>query len=155
MEINIVEKNNLDLYAYNDENLLFYSRFKHFYLKKNVVRIYNQNDELILELKNYQILFLIKYKIVFQERKITKNITEIKDEEIRFDYDKIIEKRTNLFTLNQNASYFSSDIEIAKLKQKMWNFPQKMQITFDDNKLEFLNIFIIHILATRTGLSSD
>jgi hypothetical protein len=155
MELIIVEKNNRDLYVYEDKMLLFYSTFKYFWLKRNVVKIYDSKNDLILELQNYQILFFVKYKIIFQNRQITKNITKINDREIFFDYDKTISRQTNLFLLNQNATYSLGEVEIAKSKQKMWNFPQKMQITFIDAKLEFLGVFIIHILATRTGLSSD
>ncbi|MFH6996422.1 hypothetical protein ACHRVZ_00740 [Flavobacterium sp. FlaQc-57] len=157
MEIEIVENRKQSLFAYKNGELLFYSTIKFNWLKKNLVKIFDSNDDLILELQSYESPFSsAKYKILFQNKEKTKYISEITQTNIFFNQNKSLRKtRGNHFSFNTNFSYFADRTKVADIKQKFWSSLQKMFLQVHDEKIEFLDQIIIHILAIRTGFNSN
>ncbi|MFG4002389.1 hypothetical protein [Flavobacterium aquidurense] len=156
MDIEFVENKKQSLYAYKDDELLFYSTIKFNWLRKNSVKIFDFNDDLILELLSYESPFgSAKYEILFQNKEKTKDIIEITGVYIS-DHNKILRRTTaNYFSLNNSFSYFLEGNTIADVKEKFWSSSQKMSLKIDVEKGEFLNNIIIHILSTRTGYNSN
>ncbi|KQX00624.1 hypothetical protein [Flavobacterium sp. Root420] len=157
MKIEIVENRKQSLFAYKNDELLFYSTIKFNWLKKNLVKIFDSNDDLILELQSYEPPFSSpKYKILFQDIEKTKDISEITEIDMFFNLNKSLRKtKGNYFSFNTNFSYFSETIKIADIKQKFWSSTQKMYLEINDENIDFLNYIMIHILSTRTGYNSN
>ena len=157
MEIEIVENTKQSLFAYKNDDLLFYSTIKFNWLKKNLIKIFDCNDVLILELQSYNPPFSsAKYKILFQNIERTKNISEITEINMFFNLDKSLRKtKGNYFSFNTNFSYYSETVKIADVKQKFWSSLQKMHLEVNDENFDFLNYIIIHIISTRTGYNSN
>ena len=157
MKIEIVENRKQSLFAYKNDELLFYSTIKFNWLKKNLVKIFDSNDDLILELQSYEPPFSsAKYKILFQNIEKTKDISEITEIDMFFNLNKSLRKtKGNYFSFNINFSYFSETIKIADIKQKFWSSTQKMYLEINDENIDFLNYIMIHILSTRTGYNSN
>ncbi|MBS7253905.1 hypothetical protein [Flavobacterium branchiicola] len=157
MEIKIIEDKKQSLYAYKNDQLLFYSTIKFNWLRKNLVRIFDSNDQLVLELQISETPFgSAKFKILFQNKGLIKDVTEITKTNILFDGNKKIRKTSeNLFSFNLKSSYFLEKSKIADVEGKFWTTTQKFYIDFDSEYEEFLNLVIIHILATRTGYNSN
>ena len=98
MDIEFVENKKQSLYAYKDDELLFYSTIKFNWLRKNLVKIFDFNDDLILELLSYESPFgSAKYEILFQNKEKTKDIIEITGVYIS-DHNKILRRtKANYF----------------------------------------------------------
>lgn len=156
MEIKIIENKKQSLYVYKNDELLFYSTIKFNWTRKNLVKIFNSNDELIIEVQSYEPMFgSAKYKIIFQNKEEIKDcIIGITEDQIFFNDNKILNKQNSDFlSFNQNCLYFFNKIMIAKIEQKMWNSPQKIILNIDEKESNFLNV-IIHVLIVRTGYDS-
>lgn len=156
-EIEIVENKKQCLFAYKNDNLLFYSTIDFKWTKKNLVKIFDKNDNLILEIQSYDAPFRSpKFKILSQKNLKGKNIREITTDFISFDNDKTLSRhRDDFFSLNQNYSHFFNQIKIAETKQKAWNSLQKINLNVDEKYLDFQDLIIIHDLVVRTGYNSD
>lgn len=156
MEIEIVENRKQSLFVYKNDKLLFYSTIKFNWLRKNLVKIFDSSDDLILELQSYKPPFSSeKYIILFQNREKTKDISEITSISMFFNLNKNLRKTTdNYFSFNTSFSYFLDRIKIAHLKQKFWSSTQKISLQVDDENIEFLDQIIIHILSIHTGYNS-
>jgi hypothetical protein len=151
MKISIIEKDGQNLYACKDDKLIFYSHIKYNHFKRNVLKIFDGNNHQILELKLFRPFLNTRYKIISQDKTVTKDISKISDSEVCFEQIKLIQrKREHFFALNLNASYFSENRHIADVKQKMWYSSKKIQLLIEEKDSEFLKIIIIHILATCT-----
>ncbi len=152
MEIEIIENKKQSLYVYKADELLFYSTIKFNWHRKNLVKIFNSNEDLIFELQSYAAPFRsTKYKILYQNL----NIENITDDFLRFDEDKILKnKRSDFLSFNQNSFYLHNGIKIAETKQKLWDSPQRIMLNLDENFLELLTLIIIHILSIKTGFNS-
>ena len=156
MEIEIIEKKDQNLYVYQNSNLLFYSKLKWNYLKRNVITIFDENDEIVIEFQSYTLFFISKFKILKQVNNTINKITNISDDFISYGKNKNIEKEIdNYFSFNLNFSYFYKKRKIAEVKQKLYSFPQKILLKIDEKDIEFRNSVVIHILAIRTGYLSD
>lgn len=157
MEIKILENKKRSLYAYKNDELLFYSTFKFNWLRKNLVKIFDSNDELIIELQSYEPPFgSTKYKILYQNNEKTKNVSQITETHIFFNLNKSIRRtRGNYFSFNTKFSYFSDIIKISDIKEKFWSSLQNLSLTIDIENIDFLDQIIIHILSTRTGYDSN
>ncbi len=153
MEIEIVENKKQSLYVYKADELLYYSTIKFNWLNKNLIKIFNSNNDLVLEIQRHTGPFRsTTYKILFQNIKI-KDVT---DDSLSFDEDKILKNIKNDFlSFNQNSIYLCNEIKVAEIKQKLWNSPQKIILNVDEKFLDFLNFIIIHVLLTKTGHNSD
>lgn len=152
MEIEIVENKKQSLYVYNSDELLFYSTIKFNFLKKNLIKIFDFNNQLILELESHVTPFRsTKYKILFQNIKI-ENIT---DDFLGFDEDKILKNiKSDFLKFNQNSVYLYNGIKVAEIKQKLWESQQRIMLNIDEEFLSFSNFIIIHVLSTKTGYNS-
>lgn len=157
MTVEILEDKKQSLFAYKNNDLLFYSTIKFNWLKKNLVKIFDSNDNLILELQSHNPPFSSsKYKILFQNKEKTKDISEISEIKLFFNLNKSLRKtKGNYFSFNTNFSYFSETIKIADIKQKFWSSSQKLSLEINPENIDFLNHIIIHILSTRTGYNSN
>ena len=153
MIIEIVKKNKQGLFAYKDGNLLFYSILKS-NLTSRIVNIYNQNNDLLLELKCRSFFIKSFYKISFQNQLLTSFINEINGRSIIFDHDKCLTLRPKYY-ISFNYNYYFREAEIAQLKKKILSFSSKMILDINDDKLEFLDQIIIHILSIETEVSVD
>ncbi|CAA9201987.1 hypothetical protein [Flavobacterium collinsii] len=151
MTIEFTEDKKQSFFAYKNDELLFYSTIKFNWLRKNLVKIFNSNNDLILELQSYEPVFSSpKYKILFQNKQKTKDISEITELNLFFDINKKIRKTNeNLFSFKTSFSYYSTTTKIADLKVKYWS--SKMSLQINDENIEFLDPIIIHLLSTYTG----
>jgi len=157
MTVEILEDKKQSLFAYKNNDLLFYSTIKFNWLKKNLIKIFDSNGNLILELQSHNPPFSSsKYKILFQNKERTKDIIEISEIKLFFSLNKSLRKtKGNYFSFNTNFSYFSETIKIADIKQKFWSSSQKLSLEINPENIDFLNHIIIHILSTRTGYNSN
>jgi hypothetical protein len=157
MKIEFLENRKQSLFAYQNGELLFYSTIKFNWLKKNLVKIFDYNDDLIIELQTYESPFSsAKYKILFQNIEKTRDISEITETNLFFNFDKSLRKtKGNIFSFNTSFSYFLDRTKIADIKQKFWSTSQKMSLEINDENVEFLDYLIIHVLSTRTGYNSN
>ncbi|MFZ0596047.1 MAG: hypothetical protein WAM46_03615, partial [Flavobacterium sp.] len=107
MEIEIIEKQNQSLVAYKDGELLFYSTIKFSLLKKNLITIFDSNDNLIIELRSYDAPFKsLKLEILSQDIDVTEKISEISKNEIIFNQNKKLKiQKEDFFSFNQNCFY--------------------------------------------------
>ncbi|KUJ62997.1 hypothetical protein AR687_06285 [Flavobacteriaceae bacterium CRH] len=154
MVIEIIEKKNESLFVYKEGKLLFYSTVKFNWISKNI-KIYNQNDILLLELAYKSVFFKSTYKILYQNKFLTSLLTEVDGESIFFDTDKTITiKPANFISLSHNFNYFFKENKIAEVKQNIWRISTKYELYLKDENLEFLDQIIIHILSIKTGFSS-
>ncbi|TPG37547.1 hypothetical protein [Flavobacterium pectinovorum] len=151
MEIEIIEKQNQCLVAYNDGVLLFYSTIKSNWFNR-IIKIYNPYDVLVLELKDDAFF----YEILHQNKFMTKLISRISKEAIIFSNDKrLFTKSAYFITINNNFNYFFEGRKIAQVKQKIINFSTKFLLTINDEDLEFADQIIFHVLSIKTGFSID
>ncbi|WP_431241583.1 hypothetical protein ACQ9BO_16265 [Flavobacterium sp. P21] len=157
MEIEIIENNKQSLFVYKNGELLFYSTIKFNFLRKNIIKIFDSNDELVLELKSYQTPFSsAKFEILFQNKDKTNDINEITEVYLTFDHNQTIRRiGENHFSFNLKSSYFINKIKIADIKLKFWTSTQKMSLNLNLEYEEFLDSIIFHILSTRTGYNSN
>lgn len=89
MEVEIVENRKQSLFAYKNGELLFYSTIKFNWLKKNLVKIFDSKDNLLLELQSYDAPFRpLNLKVLSQNIDKTKNIIQISEYEIVFNENK-------------------------------------------------------------------
>ncbi|MGN7812733.1 hypothetical protein [Flavobacterium sp. 22076] len=153
MEIEIVENKEQNLFVYKDEKLLFYSTIKFNWLRKNLIKIFDSNHKLILEIQSYETPFRsLKYKILFQDS----NIEDISEDLIYFDGGKTIKnQKSDFLSFNQNCFYTYKGNKVAETKQKLWNSPQKIILNIDEKDLNLLKFIIIHILSRKTGYNSN
>lgn len=156
MEFEIIETKNQTLYVYQNDDLMFYSKLKWNWLKRDVITIFDENDEIVIEFQSFAVFFMSKFKVLKQNNKITNKISKISDSHLSYGKDKKIERQIdNYFSFNLNFSYFCNKRKIAEVKQKLYSFPQKILINIDVKNIEFRNAVLIHILAIRTGYSHD
>ena len=157
MEIEIIEDYKQSLFVYKNGELLFYSTIKFSFLRKNIIKIFDSNDELVLELKSYETPFsLAKFEILFQNKDKTKNINEITKVYLTFDQNQTIRRiGENHFSFNLKSSYFINKIKLADIKLKFWTSTQKMSLNLNLEYEEFLDSIIFHVLSTRTGYNSN
>lgn len=153
MEIEILEKNKKSQFAYKDGNLLFYSTLKSNWTSR-IIKIFNQNNDLVLELKCRSFFMKSIYKILFQNELLTTSITEINGRSIIFDQDKHLTVKPKSY-ISFSYNYYSGNAEIAELKKNILSSANKMIIDVKDDKLEFLDQIIIHVLSIETGVSVD
>lgn len=73
MEIKIEEGKNQSLYAYKNNELVFYSISKHNWFKQ-VISIFDSEDKLVLEIKSKISFFLISLKLYFMQQLITEKL---------------------------------------------------------------------------------
>ncbi|MBS7230627.1 hypothetical protein KHA90_06295 [Flavobacterium psychroterrae] len=156
MEIEIVENKKQSLYAYKNNELLFYSTGK-FNWYKTIIKVYNYNDDLVLNLESKVIFINNSYKILFQNENLLNNILGITDSHLFFDKNKSLKKNYNdrLFSINWNYHYTSEETKIAEVTQNLWKSPRKISLNINDENLDFLDSIIIHILAVQTGNSDN
>ncbi|MCD9573931.1 hypothetical protein [Flavobacterium soyae] len=156
MEIEIIEDKNQNLFVYKDGKLLFYSTIKFNWLRKNLIKIFDSNDDLILELQSYEPVFSsAKYEILFQDKDKIKDIIEINKSYIS-NQDTILRiTPENIFSFNTDFSYFLDGIKVADIKHKFWSSSQKISVLFDNENIELLDQIIIHILSIHTGYNSN
>ncbi|UWY27169.1 hypothetical protein N4T20_15710 [Flavobacterium sp. TR2] len=157
MKIELVENKKQSLYVYENDILLFYSTIDFKWTKKNIIKIFDDKDDLILEIEILQLPFkLQKIKILFQKTIEEKVIKDFTYDYILFNKNENLKRqKDDFFDLNQNYSYSLKGIKIAQTKQKMWNSPQKISLEINDQYLYYKNLIIIHILVMRTGFNSD
>ncbi|KRD10516.1 hypothetical protein ASE21_12530 [Flavobacterium sp. Root901] len=153
MKIEIIEDKKQSLFVYNNDELLFYSVIKFNWLRRNSIKIFDGNDNLIIELKTYESPFRSsKYKIQFQDE----NIQIITEDYISVDENIILKNnRSTFLSFNQNCFYTYGENKVAETKQKLWNSPQKIILNIDEKYLSFLKFIVIHILSTKTGSNSN
>ncbi|MEO7976415.1 hypothetical protein [Flavobacterium sp.] len=156
MKVEIVEGKNHSLYAYKDNELLFYSTMDFNFWKKTKIKIFNKNDILILELQRKEFFInLIKndFKILFQNSGFIKNIMEINSDLIHYEENKKIVKNNIYFlSFGSQYSYNLNGIKIGKVNQKkFWASRRFFLVEINDNDLEYLEYIIIHFLANNTN----
>ena len=152
MEIEIIENKKQNLYVYKNDDLSFYSTIHVNWTNRNI-KIYNQDDNLLLNVKVQTLLFKTTYKILFQSELMNKAVSNITDYHIFFDQNKNLKLSLNNFSFNPNFSYFLGETKIAYVKQKIWSSLQKITLYIDDENLEFLDQIIIHLLVKKTGFN--
>lgn len=156
MEINIVEKKDQNLYVYHNEELLFYSKLKWNWFKRNVITVFNKNDELVIEFQSYVSFYSTKFKILKQNKEKISDINNIEENVVNIGENVSIKRVIeNHFAFNWNFIYRHNGNKIAEVKQKLYGFPQRIFLNIVEENNEFKNAIIIHILAIRTGFSSD
>ena len=92
MEIEIIEKKNQNLYVYQNGNLIFHSKLKWNYFKRNVITIFDENDEIVIEFQSFTLFFIPKFKILKQVNNFTNEISKIDDSFISYGENKNLEK---------------------------------------------------------------
>ena len=94
IQIEIIEKKDQNLYVYQNENLLFYSKLKWNWLKRNVVTIFDENNDLVIEFQSYTSFFITKFKILKQDNDKTYKISKINVAYINYGKNINLEKET-------------------------------------------------------------
>ena len=156
MEIEIIEKQNQSLFAYKENALLFYSKVNSNIINK-IIKVFNKDDNLVLELKITDLVFKNNYKIIFQNNELIDHITRINYRDIYFDDSKSFTKRYNnrIISFSWNYYYSYKQIKIAQVKHNTKYYPCKMLVNINDENLGFLNQILVHILSVRTADSND
>lgn len=156
MKIEIVEDKKQSLFAYKDEELLFYSTIKFNWLRRNLIKIFDCNDNLVLELKRTEPVFSSnKFKILFHNEVKLQGLVELNETFISFEKNKILKRKSNNFLTNINFSYFYNDNKIADIKEILWTSLQKQYLEIENENVHFLDQIIIHILSIKTGYNSN
>ncbi|MNX13969.1 hypothetical protein D3C86_437810 [compost metagenome] len=156
MEIDIVYTKE-GLSAYKDDNLLFYSKGSFNFINR-IVKLFNDNDKLLLEVKIIDLIFIDKYKIFFQDQDLLGyNITQMDYYEMCLDRGTSIKKRYNnrIISFNWNYYYLYEQNKIAQVKHNVKYYPILMVVNVNDENLSFVNLLLIHILLTRTNDPND
>ncbi|PXY47243.1 hypothetical protein [Flavobacterium hydrophilum] len=153
MILEIIQKGRQSLFVYQDGNLLFYSVVKFNWINR-IINIYNQNDDLLLELKCRSFFMKSNYKILFQNQSLNPFINEINSRSITFNTDKYLTVDSKYF-ISFNYNYYFRDTKIAELKKKIFSISSKMTLELNDENLEFSDQIIMHILSIETGVSVD
>ncbi|WP_163410942.1 LURP-one-related/scramblase family protein [Flavobacterium ajazii] len=153
MILEIIQKGTQSLFVYQDGQLLFYSVLKFNWINR-IINIYNQNDDLFLELKCRSFFMKSNYQILFQNQSLTPFINEINSRTITFNNDKHLTVNQKHF-ISFNYNYYFRDTKIAELKKKIFSTSFKMILDINDENLEFSNQIIMHILSIETGVSVD
>ena len=93
---------------------------------------------------------------MFQNKNITKDITEITKTSLSFNQNRTIKRISEkYFSFNLKHSYFLDKIKLADMKGKFWSTTQKISLNLNMEHEEFINPIIIHILSTKTGYNSN
>lgn len=147
------------LRAHKKDELLFYSRSSatNMNLFQRIIKVFNHDDNLVLELKITDLIIKSNYKILFQNNDLINHITRIDYCHIYFDENKNLIKRYNnrIISFNWNYYYVFKDIKIAQIKHNAKYYPCKMVVIIDNENLGFLNQILIHVLAMRTADPND
>ncbi|MDL2144517.1 hypothetical protein QQY79_18470 [Flavobacterium tructae] len=157
MEVEI-RYNKEGLSAHKNNELLFYSTTKINFLNTNrTIKIYNHDNNLVLELFITESIINTNYKILYYNNSLLANIEEIGLDDIHFDGGKNLKKRYNNRIISYYLDYYyiHEQTKIAQVKHKVKNHRCKMLITIEDQNLTFLNQILIHILSTRTADLND
>lgn len=152
MKVEIIQKNKQSLFAYNDGNLLFYSIIKPNWTDR-IVSIYNSNNDLLLELNCRSFFIKSFYKILFQNQSLI-SFVKINGRSIIFDHNKYLTIKPKYY-ISFNYNYYFGEFKIAEIKKKILSFSSKMILDIKDDKLEFLDQIVIHVLSIETGVSVD
>lgn len=156
MEIDILYTKE-GLGARKDDNLLFYSK-RNFNFINRIVKVFNYNNDLLLELKIIDLIFKNKYKILFQNQDLLGcNIIKMNYHEMYLDGGESIKKRYNnrIISFNWNYYYLYKQTKIAQVKHNVKYHPNMMVVNINDENLSFVNLLLIHILLTRTCDPND
>lgn len=158
MEIEVIYDKG-GLCAYKNDELLFYSTSSatNMNLFQRTIKVFNHDDNLVLELKMIDLIFKNNYKILFQNNDLIDHITKIDYGDIYFDENKSLKKRYNnrIISLNWNYYYMYEHIKIAQVKHNLKYYPCKMVVNIEDQNLGFLNQILIHVLSMRTADPND
>lgn len=155
MEIEIVDLDR-GLRAFKDNSLLFYSTVK-INIFNRIIKVFNYDDILVLELKVTDIILKINYKILFQNNDLINHIARIGYNSIFLDEDKSLKKRFNnrIISFNWNYSYFYNNVRIAQVKHNTKKYPCIMVLDIEEKNLNFRDQILIHILSTRIADPND
>lgn len=153
MILEIIQKRRQSLFVYQDGKLLFYSVVRFNWINR-IINIYNENDDLLLELKYRSFFMKSNYKILFQNQSLNPFINEINSRSITFNTDKHLTVDSKYF-ISFNYNYYFRDTKIAELKKKIFSTSSKMTLELNDENLEFSYLIIMHVLSIETGVSVD
>nr|WP_315239177.1 hypothetical protein [uncultured Flavobacterium sp.] len=153
MILEIIQKRRQSLFVYQDRKLLFYSVVRFNWINR-IINIYNENDDLLLELKYRSFFMKSNYKILFQNQSLNPFINEINSRSITFNTDKHLTVDSKYF-ISFNYNYYFRDTKIAELKKKIFSTSCKMTLELNDENLEFSYLIIMHVLSIETGVSVD
>lgn len=155
MEIEIVENKKQSLYVYRNDELLYYSTVE-FNWYKTIIKIFDHNNDLVLDLENRVIFINNYYKILFQKENLLNDISDITDDHILFNKNKKLKKKYNnrFISMNWNYHYTFEETRIAEVTQNLWKSPRRILLNMNDENLDFLHSIIFHILAVQTGNSN-
>ncbi|WP_433830689.1 hypothetical protein [Flavobacterium anhuiense] len=140
-----------------DDNLLFYSKGNSNFINR-IVKVFNPNNNLLLELKIIDLIFKNKYKILFQNQDLLGfNITHVNYYDMSLDGGTSFKKRYNnrIISFNWNYYYLYGETKIAQVKHNVKDHPNMMVVNVNDDNLSFLNWILIHVLLTRTCDPND
>ncbi|WP_337965682.1 hypothetical protein [uncultured Flavobacterium sp.] len=156
MEIDIRYAKKGGLEAYNNEELLFYSTVNHNLFSRNI-KVFSNDDILVLELKISDLIFTNHYKILFQNNDFIDPIEWIDVGHIYFSKNKTLIKRYNhrIISFYWNYYYIYEDVKVAQIKHNVKYHPSKMIVIIEDQNASFLNKILIHVLAMRTADPND
>src|SRR5271167_2899867 len=104
MDIEIIEKNNKRVFVYKEGELLFYSIIKFNWINR-ILKIYNSNNDLIIELQIGGFFMESTFAILFQNDNLLHNITAISESQIYFDENRSLKKRYNNRIISFNWNY--------------------------------------------------
>ncbi|GEM_PF-4394155 len=155
MEIKIIQVNK-SLRAFKDNSLLFYSTAK-INIFNRIIKVFNCDDILVLELKITDLIFKTSYKILFQNNNLINHIEEISYKEILFDNGESFVKRFNhrIISYYHNYYYIYKNTKIVQVNHNTKNYRCKMIVDIDDQNSCFLNQILVHILSMRIADPND
>ena len=152
MEFKIIEQKNRGLNIYKNENVIFYSTIKRNWLNTNLIEIFDNSGNKIIELKRTG-LFTDKIKIINQNVELSENISEIKTLKICYGKNIQIKSSITIFPFLNPKKFYLNNIKIGTLKEK-FKSKKEFILSIEEKNIEYLNPILFYVLAINTDFEN-
>jgi hypothetical protein len=152
VEFKIIEQKNRGLNIYKNENIIFYSTIKRNWLNTNLIEIFDNSGNKIIELKRTG-LFTDRITIINQNIELSGNISEIKTLKICYGENIQIKSSITIFPFLNPKKFYSNNIQIGTLKEK-FKSKKEFILYIEERNIEYLNPILFYILAINTSFEN-
>ena len=143
------------LEIYDSTELKLYSKIKNSWLKRTLISIFNNSDDLILKIKEGGI-FGGNYKITFINNSILKNEFNISGTKLNFKNGNHLKLNWKIVrALNPNCKIEYKNIEIGNIRMKLITLKRNYEIEFYNVENEIQIYSLILFLVTESNNDFD